>query len=75
LVLDFSGVIYLDSSGVDTLRELIRHFKQDGRRIILCGLALQPLDIAQRLGLNAAMLGEDWQSDLHQALASALRAP
>jgi SulP family sulfate permease len=75
LVLDFSGVIYLDSSGVDTLRELIRHFKQDGRRIILCGLAHQPLDIAQRLGLNAAMLGEDWQSDLHQALASALRAP
>ncbi len=75
LVLDFSGVIYLDSSGVDTLRELIRHFKQDARRIILCGLAHQPLDIAQRLGLNEAMLGPDWQSDLNQALASALSTP
>lgn len=75
LVLDFSGVIYLDSSGVDTLRELIRHFKQDARRIILCGLAHQPLDIAQRLGLHEAMLGPDWQSDLDQALASALSTP
>ena len=71
LVLDFSGVIYMDSSGVDTLRDLIRHFKQDQRRLILCGLAHQPLDIAQRLGLNPAMLGADWQNDLASALHAA----
>ena len=72
LILDFSGVIYLDSSGADTLRDLIRQFKQDGRRIILCGLAHQPLDISQRLGLNAAMLGADWQPDVAQALKQAV---
>ena len=75
LVLDFSGVIYMDSSGVDTLRELIRHFKQDGRRLVVCGLTLQPLDIAQRLGLSPAMLGPDWQTDLPQALSSAMNTP
>jgi SulP family sulfate permease len=72
LILDFSGVIYLDSSGADTLRDLIRQFKQDGRRIILCGLAHQPLDISQRLGLNEAMLGADWQPDVAQALKQAV---
>jgi SulP family sulfate permease len=75
LVLDFSGVIYLDSSGTDTLRDLIRQFKQDQRRVVLCGLAHQPLDIAQRLGLNAAMLGQDWQPDLNQALRAVLPPP
>lgn len=75
LILDFSGVIYLDSSGADTLRDLIREFKQDQRRVVLCGLAHQPLDIAQRLGLNAAMLGQDWQPDLTQALCAVLPPP
>ena len=51
LVLDLKNVIYMDSSGVDTLMDLTRTCHKNQVRLVVCGLMHQPLDIAQRAGL------------------------
>ncbi len=71
LVLDLKNLIYVDSSGADTLLDLSRHCQQRGVRLILCGLAHQPLDIARRSGLLAALPPADVCPDLASGLAAA----
>ena len=51
LVVDLKNVIYVDSSGADALMNLARSCQKKQVRLILCGLAHQPLDIAKRCGL------------------------
>ncbi len=51
LVLDLKNVIYMDSSGVDTLMDLTRTCHKANVRLVVCGLMHQPLDIARRAGL------------------------
>ena len=75
LVLDFKNVIYLDSSGADTLADLIRSCHKNKTRLILCGLQHQPLDIAQRSGLLAQIPAADHYPDLSSGLAAAGSAP
>ena len=48
LVLDLKNVIYIDSSGVDTLADLARACKKQGVSLVLCGLVHQPFDIVRR---------------------------
>ena len=48
LVLDLKNVIYLDPTGVDALSSLVRKCRKEQVRLIICGLAHQPLDMAQR---------------------------
>jgi sulfate permease, SulP family len=48
LVLDLKNVIYLDPTGVDALSSLVRKCRKEQVRLIICGLAYQPLDMAQR---------------------------
>lgn len=48
LVLDFSHVIYLDSSGMDALMHLSTDCHVQGVRLFLVGLQGQPLDILRR---------------------------
>lgn len=71
LVLDLKNLIYVDSSGADALLALARSCRKKGVRLIVCGLAHQPLDIAQRSGLLAVLanhnLADDLASGLHQA--------
>ena len=50
LVLDLKNVIYIDSSGADTLNDLARVCTQHGVQLLICGLNHQPLDIAKRSG-------------------------
>jgi anti-sigma B factor antagonist len=38
LVVDLTGVNYMDSSGVATLVEALNHQRKKGNRLILCGL-------------------------------------
>jgi SulP family sulfate permease len=73
LVLDFQNVIYLDSSGTDTLLDLLRSCRQHGTRLIVCGLRHQPLDIAQRCGLLGQIPAADCCADLAGGLAAAAR--
>ena len=71
LVLDLKNLIYVDSSGADTLLDLARSCQRRGVRLILCGLAHQPLDIARRSGLLAALPAADLCPDLASGLAAA----
>jgi SulP family sulfate permease len=75
LVLDLKNLIYIDSSGADTLLDLAHSCDQRGVRLILCGLAHQPLDIARRSGLLDALPPTQVCPDLARGLAVAVSAP
>ncbi len=72
LVLDLKHIIYIDSSGADSLLQLIRTCQKQRLRLVLCGLNHQPLDIARRTGVLQLMAPVDLQPDLTAALAVAL---
>ncbi len=69
LVLDFEPVIYLDSTGADSLAALARACHDQGIHLLACGLQGQPLDMARRSGLHALI-----ESGLQPNLAAALAA-
>ncbi|MFZ5566552.1 MAG: SulP family inorganic anion transporter [Pseudomonadota bacterium] len=75
LVLDLKNLIYIDSSGADTLLDLARSCERQGVRLIVCGLAHQPLDIARRSGLLQALPPAQVCADLASGLDAALSAP
>jgi SulP family sulfate permease len=51
LVLDISGLIYIDSSGADAFHSLWRSCQRTDVRLLLCGLNPQAQDILGRTGL------------------------
>jgi SulP family sulfate permease len=73
LLLDLKNVIYVDSSGIDTLNDLAHVCRKNGVRLIVCGLLNQPLDIAQRSGfvnwIGEAQIYPDLASGMAAALA------
>ena len=72
LVIDLKNLIYVDSSGADSLMSLQRTCSKQGVRLIACGLAHQPLDMLRRCGFTDT-LGESNQCpDLASGLAAAL---
>ena len=62
LVLDFSGVIYVDSSGAESLNELLEMYQEKAVPIYIYGLREQPLEMLTRTG---------WLTDLGQAYVCA----
>ena len=74
LVLDLKNLIYVDSSGADALMALVRTCHKRQLRLILCGLAHQPLDLARRSGLLQAVPEADRPDDLAAGLALACQA-
>jgi sulfate permease, SulP family len=68
LVLDLKNLIYVDSSGADALLALSRSCRQKSVRLIVCGLAHQPLDIAQRSGLLGVLAAHNLADDLASGL-------
>ena len=72
VVLDLKNLIYVDSSGADALLALARTCKKKNVRLILSGLAHQPLDMAQRCGLLQAIPDTDLSPDLSHGLVLAL---
>jgi SulP family sulfate permease len=70
LLLDLKNVIYVDSSGADSLNDLARACSKSQVRLVVCGLMHQPLDIAKRCGFMGAV-GAD---HIYPDLASALQA-
>lgn len=69
LVLDFSGVIYIDSSGGEALEELLENYQEQQTPLLICGLRQQPKDLLARIGwlkyLGEAHCFEDRQSLLN----------
>ena len=68
LVVDFKNVMYVDSSGADSLLELLRISRLSRVRLVFCGLNHQPLDIARRTGLLQSLPEEDLWPDLASGL-------
>lgn len=50
LVLDFSALIYIDSSGEESLEELLEVYQDNNTPILVYGLRPQPIDILTRTG-------------------------
>ena len=71
LVLDLKNVIYVDSTGVDALTNLIHTCEQNNTRLIICGLQHQALDMAQRSGLLALIPSQNRCTDLASGLTAA----
>ena len=72
LVLDLKNLIYVDSSGADSLNDLARVCRKSGVRLIISGLMHQPLDIAQRCGFAQALGAGHSYPDLAAAVAAAV---
>jgi len=70
LVLDFKNLIYIDSTGIDALLDLSRRCADAQVRLVVCGLAHQPREIAQRSGWLASIPSQNLTPDLAAALAS-----
>ena len=70
LVLDLKNVIYLDPTGVDALSSLARKCRKERVRLLVCGLAYQPLEMAERGGLLKTLRA----NDLYPNLASGITA-
>ena len=75
LVLDLKNVIYMDSSGADTLSDLVRACHKRGVALHLCGLAHQPLDICRRTGLLDRLPATQQHADLASGLAATATPP
>jgi SulP family sulfate permease len=71
VVLDLKNLIYIDSSGADALVSLAHVCQKRQVKLIICGLNHQPLDIAQRTGLEA-LVGKDFKADWASGLETAL---
>ena len=73
LILDLKNIIYIDSSGMDTLLELNRLCHDTGVKLVLCGLDHQPRDIAQRGGLFNILAADRFYPDLAQGIEAATK--
>ncbi|MGV0962783.1 MAG: SulP family inorganic anion transporter [Polynucleobacter sp.] len=72
LVLDLKNVIYIDVSGMDALLELEEVCKNRGIKLIVCGLAHQPNEMAVRGGLLERLPTDCIYPDLHHGIAAAV---
>lgn len=70
LVIDLKNLIYIDSSGVDALLDLARRCEDAQVRLVVCGLAYQPLEMARRSGWLAMIRPDSHYQNLTQALAA-----
>ena len=73
LVLDLKNVIYVDSSGADSLNDLARSCRKNQVRLIVCGLMHQPLDIARRSGFTDAVGSAYICADLASGISLSLQ--
>ena len=71
LVVDLKNVIYIDSSGADSLMNLARTCRKRNVRLIVCGLRHQPLDMAKRCGFTDLVPTHDQYPELASGLAVA----
>jgi SulP family sulfate permease len=73
LLLDLKNLLYVDSSGADTLNDLARSCHNSGVRLLICGLSHQPLDIARRSGFVNQVGAEQFYPDLAAGVSAAVK--
>jgi SulP family sulfate permease len=64
LLLDLKNVIYIDTSGMDTIMELAHLCEIRNIRLIICGLAHQPLEMAERTNFLSSLPQDSFYPDL-----------
>jgi len=68
IILDFKNLIYLDSSGTDALRHLIKTCHKKEIRCVFSGLIHQPLEMMERAGLKALLSPQHFYEDVATAM-------
>ncbi len=71
LLIDLKNVIYIDSSGMDTVMELTHLCKIRNIRLIICGLDHQPLEMAERSGFIERLTDDCLYPDLSSGIKAA----
>lgn len=71
LLLDLKNVIYVDTSGIDTIMELAHLCKIRNIRLIICGLAHQPLEMAERSDFISSLPQNSLYPDLITGIEAA----
>jgi sulfate permease, SulP family len=71
LLMDFRNVIYIDTSGIDAIRELVLKCQANKVQLFVCGLAHQPHEMAIRGGLFDLIPSDCFYRDLQQGVAAA----
>jgi SulP family sulfate permease len=71
LLLDLKNVIYIDTSGMDTISELAHLCKVRNIRLVICGLDHQPYEMAQRSGFLDKLPQDCLYPDLISGIAAA----
>ena len=74
LILDLKNVIYVDASGMDTIMELKYLCDAAGIKLIICGLAHQPHDVAERSGLLEKLNADCLYPDLSLGIQAATKS-
>lgn len=70
LLIDLKNVIYIDSSGAESLLALAKACNKQKVDLLVCGLAHQPLDIAKRSGFLSAVKEHNLYPDLAAGVAA-----
>ena len=68
LLLDLKNVIYVDTSGMDTIMELAHLCQIRNIKLIICGLDHQPLEMAERSEFSAKYPQVCFCSDLYSGI-------
>ena len=71
LLLDLKNVIYVDTSGMDTISELAHLCKVRNIKLIICGLDHQPYEMAQRSGFLNKLAQDCLYPDLISGITAA----
>jgi SulP family sulfate permease len=71
LLLDLKNVIYIDTSGMDTIMELAHLCEIRNIRLIICGLAHQPLEMAERTNFISSLPAGSLYPDLTSGIEAA----
>ena len=71
LLLDLKNVIYIDTSGMDTIMELAHLCKIRNVRLIVCSLAHQPLEMAERSEFISLLPQNSFYPDLASGIEAA----
>lgn len=71
LLLDLKNVIYIDTSGMDTIMELAHLCKIRNIRLLICGLAHQPLEMAERSNFITTLPPDSFYPDLISGIEAA----
>jgi SulP family sulfate permease len=74
LLLDLKNVIYIDTSGMDTITELAHLCKVRNIKLIICGLGHQPLEMAERSDFLKTLPADCLYPDLSTGIKAATQS-